>query len=845
MVNQIHKVLIIGGGHTDIGHETELDGVIYQTIQTFQRLGIKTLLLDNNPYSISLESVQPSNMFIQSVTVDNARKIIEKEQPDAILPTIGGLLAIRVTQELLETGVLGENEVRILGMPPLALQQISNPALTQQFLTQINQPVIRSQVVKDFDDAFDVLRDIGYPVIIKSVSPWGDANRQLCENEDQLDSALESGFEQSRIHQCVIEQSVVGNKEIEMVAIRDKSGTKLLISGIENMDPIGIHSGDSIMFVPTQTLTDREFQTLRDATLSIIQALKITGVLHTQFALNSETHSYYVTKISPYFDRSVSLAAKATGYPLAHVIANLATELQLAEIKLPDNYAKQIALMEPTVDHVVAKFPLWPFEDVPSADDHLNTVMKSVGSTIGIGRSTEEAMLKALRSSQLSPKDVLPQIKLNDNELIDQLIHARSTQIFALVEALRRHYQVDELSELTKIDPFYFYKIKHLIKIETETIANPMDAKTLEKAKYFGFGDGMIAGMWQVSIDAIRTFAKESQILPTYKAVEPTAGEFDKVSTIYYSTFETENESKKLEAKSALVVGRGGNQLGPNTSADYFTVSLLNQLRKADYKTIIINTNPNALSLIPQLSDKQYVDPIQLGDLLNIIELEHPEVIFIPGNRHYLTRELKKRRLPVVVLPPDQEAGVELSEQANLELSLFVTDDEVTPIELVRLLSGDHSNQLDQVSGFKTPPTLSEDEQNLIITQAVAEAKKRNLRGLVQVLFLQSQDQVKFTGIRPARLTEIAFLNKVTGVNWIRILVQQKLGLLSPDSLATFKLNLHPDRVVLMQFNYPFNQLRVKNQAGSSQQQVGAEIAFGSTDEIARQELSNTEQKNK
>ncbi|GAK47862.1 Carbamoylphosphate synthase large subunit [Secundilactobacillus oryzae JCM 18671] len=839
MINKIQKVLILGGGPTDIGHETELDSVIFQTIQTFQSLGIKTLLLDNNPYSVALESVQPSNMFIQAVNVDNARKIIEKEQPDAILPTVGGLLAIRVTQELLETGILGENQVRILGIPPVALQQVSNPALMQQFLNRINQPVIRSKVVQDFDEAFDVVREIGYPVIVKSVSPRGDANRKLCENESDLDDALETGFEESRVHQAVIEQSIVGNKEIEMVAIRDSSGTGVLISGIENMDPIGIHSGDSISFIPTQTLTDLEFQSLRTATLQIIQALKITGALHVQFALNSEDHSYFMTKISPYVDRSVALAAKGTGYPLATVIANLATDLKLAEIKLPDNYAKQITIMEPTVDHVLARMPIWPFQDIPEADDHLDTIMKSVGSTVGVGRSTEEAILKSLRSSQLSPKDLLPKIQLSDNQLIDQLIHPRSNRIYVLFEALRRNYQVDELSELTKIDPFYFYKLKHIIELEAEIQDHPMDVSVLERAKYFGFGDGMVAGIWHMPFDDLRQLERDNHILPTYKSIEPTAGEFEKLSTIFYSTFEIENESQKLPEKSALVVGRGGNQLGPNSAADYFTVTLLNQLRKLNYQTIIMNINPNATSLTPQLSDKQYIEPIQLGEVLNIIELEKPEIIFIPGNRHYLTRELKKRHQKIVILPPDQALGVELAERANLSVSLFVTDKQAVPIELTRLVSQDHSNQLDRVAGFKTPPTLKSEEQQVLIDKAMKEANSRDLRGIVQVLFLQTESEIELTGIRPVRLTELAFLNKVTGINWIRILAQQKLGLLDEDILTEFKVNLKPDRVAVMSFTYPFEQLRINQVSGTSQQQIGGEIAFGSTIENARSELTN------
>lgn len=846
MDNEIQKILIIGGGPTEIGHETELDAATLQMIQAFQKLGIRTLLIDNNPFSVALERVQPTNMFIQTVTTENVQRIIEKEHPDAILPTVGGVLAISVVQELQESGVLSDNGVRLLGIPSESMVDVNNPDRINDVLRQIGAPVISSETVGTLDEAVSVATKIGYPVIVKPVAPKLDTNRILCDNENDLINAVTQGFAWSRFSQCLIEQSIVGYKEIEMVAIRDFTGTQVLIAGLENIDPIGIHSGDSMVVVPTQTLSNTEYQQLRDMTFAINNKFNFTGVSHIHFALDAQKETFYVTKVTPYNDRGTELAAVATGYPIATVAANLYLNLKLTEIRLPEIYRfRQTAMMEPTVDHVVVRIPIWPFEDVPNADQHLGTVMRSVGSTIGIGRSAEEAILKALRSSQFSPKDELPSMSnLFDSQIISRLIHPLASRILVLLEALRRGYQVDELNELTKVDPFYFYKLRHILDIEDEIKANPMGAKALKDGRYYGFGDGMIARLWRTDIDNVRQLGRDHDVVPTYKGIEPTAAEFLTEATGYYSTFEFENESNRLSDHSALILGRGGNQLGPNASADYFTTSMLRQLRKSGYKTIIMNTNPNAASLVATLTDKQYVDPIQLGDVLNVIEIERPEIIFVPGNRHYLTRELRRRHLHIAVLPPDQEKRSELvNNYAQIGLDLFITKAHIVPIVISDLRSDQGmATTFDQITVMKTPASIDSPQLDKILQHATDYLMNDPRTGLVQMLYTIDHKQPVFAGVRPSRLTTIAFLNKVTGINWVRMLIRQALGEIDEDLISNLPIDIHSDRVAIVRGTFPFKQLQLPSQIGLTTQEVGGRIVFGSNNQaVMDDETDGTE----
>lgn len=829
--NKIKKVLILGGGPSKIGSETELDAAAFQMMTALKKNGVQVLVIDNNPFSLTLSEVQPANVFIKEINLKNVLDVIKKESPDAIIPIAGGLRAIHVTQELLNQGILNDLGVRVLGISKESLKVINNPDKMKIAINSIDEPAVPSKIVRSESEAFEVVREIGFPVNIKKVSRKESTERIICNNAEELSDMLEDEFKDDSV--CIIEKSIVGYKQIETVAVRDQTNTKILISGLENIDAVGVHSGDSIVISPVQTLGDIEYQSLRTATFKMMDLLNIVGLCHIQFALDpNDGSNYYITKINPLINSSSALAARSTGYPLVYVCTNLLLGNSLPEIQLHANYHRLTPIMEPTLDHVVIKMPVWPFDNVPEANQHLNTTMKSVGSTIGVGRTVEEAMLKALRSSQFSPRDVLPSMyDISSDELISQLIHPKSDRLLVLIEALRRGYQVDELEELTKINQFYFYKLKELLDVEELIIKEPMKLSTIEVAHDHGFGDGMMAETWHQPIEKVRELYHAAGEYPTYKAIEPSAGEFDQNIRSFYSSYEIENESSQESEKTALVIGRGGNKLGPNTAADYYTAEMLIQLHRIGYKTIVMNNNPNALSLSPQISDKQYIEPIQLGAILNIIELEKPVRVFIPGNRHFLLKQLKKYTdLNVQVLPPDQETGVVLPKDVTYALNFFVTQDESYFISTEKLISNNKSD-LDYVTAYETPYVLDDESLQRDIEESKFHIQSSNWIGLVQILFNQNKNgESEYVGIRPLRLTETIFLSRATGINWVRALVRFYTKRLDINELMKNMPDMS-NRVTHMQATFPFKQLNVKVDHANSSQEVGAKIKFRLVDD--------------
>lgn len=828
MAIDINKVLLLGGGPTSIGHENELDAAAFERLIALRKTGAQIIYVDDNPFSVTSEEIQPANVYVQQVNFKNVVNIIEKEQPDAIMATTGGLNAMQIAWQLSESGVLSANNVTLLGIKPADLRKVIDNQKLRDLLTEISEKVIASKIVADDSEAMDFVREVGFPVIVKPISASHDTSRFICNNTDELEDALDVSFKRTYIKRCSIEQSIVGYKEIEMVGVRDTNGNKMLITGLEDMDPIGIHSGDSIIFAPTQTLINEEYQALRTATFRIMDALNVTGTCHAQFAQSRTDSNYFVTKVSPFFTRNTLLAAKATGYPLTYVSSFLELGYTFTEIKLPTKYSKYLPFMEPTMDHVLVRIPLWPFRDINDVDQHLNTLMKSVGSTIGIGRTVEEAIIKSMHSSQFSPRDILPSVsKVDDDDVINQLIHPLASRILILMEALRRGFSVDELSELTRIDRFYFYKLNQLLRAQDYVINNPMSPHSVQVGHKYGFGDGMLAELWNVNISEITRMNRNTKQPVTYKEIEPSAGEFIEATNIFYSSYELENESQPFSGKTALVIGRGGNQLGPNSAADYYTTQILTSLKKAGYKTIIMNTNPNAVSLTPQLSDKQYIEPIQLGNILNIINVDQPDVVFLPGNRHYLSKQLKQfTGLNVVVLPPDQKVAVYKEQEATAAVDLFIQDDEIIPVTTLSFFN--HNNRLDlhHINDYQEPMSHWETDEQPLIKQAISSVDPTEWQGLVQVLFDQSGSEYTCTGIRPVRITETAFLTKTTGVNWINVLVRKYLGLLDMESLREQLRPAEHKRYSIMTAKFPFKELQSNRQEGTTKQEVGASLSF-------------------
>lgn len=481
------------------------------------------------------------------------------------------------------------------------------------------------------------------------------------------------------------------------------------------------------------------------------------------------------------------------------------------------------------MDHVVVKIPLWPFRDITDVDQHLNTLMKSVGSTIGIGRTVEEAIIKSMHSSQFSPRDVLPSVStVDDDDVINQLIHPLASRILILMEALRRGFSIDELSELTQIDRFYFYKLNQLLRAQDFVVNNPLSPQSIEIGHKYGFGDGMLAELWQVNISKIQQMNQNYHNRVTYKAIEPSAGEFLECTNIFYSSYELENESRPFTEKSALVIGRGGNQLGPNSAADYYTSQILRSLHKCGYKTIIMNTNPNAVSLTPQLSDKQYIEPIQLGNILNIIDLEQPDVVILPGNRHYLSKQLKQfKNLNILVLPPDQKVATYNQKHATTAVDLFIEGDEVLPVTTISFVGKDQMTDLRFINDYKEPMDNWQTDEAKLIADASKNIDTHEWQGLVQVLYnTTGNSNYEMTGIRPVRITETAFLTKITGINWINVLVRKYLGKLDLDSLKDDLKPTEHQRSAIMTAHFPFRELQSGRSEGTTKQEVGSSLSF-------------------
>ncbi|MFD1420936.1 ATP-binding protein [Lactiplantibacillus songbeiensis] len=834
-MNNLQKVLIIGAGHNDIGREGQHDAAITQIGSAIRKLGIAVVLVDNNPFSVAAENNFADKVYIEPLTVGALTKIIATEQPDGLIPSLGGIQRVSLIQALIRNNVLKNNQVQLLQWDAETIDMIVNPALMSNRLKSLGQPVIASQVVASQAEADEVMAHVGFPVIVKSVAPRIEASRQLCEDEEDFVRALTMGFKVSATKQCIVEQSIVGYKEIEFIGMRDAKGTALLISGMENFDPVGIHSADSIVFAPTQTITDQEYQQFRQATLEIMQALHIVGPCHMQFALDPVTQQYYVIKVTPYFDRAMAMAARATGYPLATIAANLMVGVSLSEVKLSKRYRKQTALIEPVLDHIVCRIPIWPFNVLKKVSHQLDTVMESTGSVIGVGRSTEEALLKGLRATDESRYHVIanqPQ-QYSEGELIQRLIHPQAGRMLVLLEALNRGYQIDELAELTKIDAFYFYKLSHIIEIEQALREHPFDVHALGRAKYFGFTDEDAAAAWQTEPAKVSHFAIENEIHPTFKEIEPTAGEFTEQTNTYYSTYEYDNESQQLAGRRAVVIGSGPNRIGTNHGNDYLVSQLLFYLKKADYQPILINANPNSVAMTPQLAAKRYVEPKQVSDILNVLAIENPDVIFTTYHDEHLGQILTDLDYHVIQidnsLPREQ---IKTNDQPAVEV---ITDGkDVQIFGISEIIAG--NNLRSNVRGSIEVFPIQDKAENKAIEALSIEIKHRVLSygtpGVYTVRLTIIDEELHLATIEPMSLAMIALISKASGSSVTRLLLHVKLG--EPLSQVMYD---YPDlaklkRVFVQANTFPYNQLQIYDEAevtGEPGHATGAVIAYGAT----------------
>ncbi len=626
----IHKILVIGSGPIIIGQAAEFDYSGTQACMALREEGYETVLVNSNPATIMTDTEIADHVYIEPLTVESVSRIIRQEYPDAILPTLGGQIGLNLAVALGKTGILDELNIQMLGTKLASIDEAEDREKFKELMQRLNEPVPASKTVGTVAEALEFAHEIGYPVIVRPAFTMGGTGGGMCHNDDELKAIAANGLDLSPATQCLIEKSIAGYKEIEFEVMRDTADNAMVVCCMENFDPVGIHTGDSIVFAPCQTLSDREYQMLRDCALKLIRALKIEGGCNVQLALDPNSYQYNVIEVNPRVSRSSALASKATGYPIAKMAAKIAVGLTLDEIKNPVT-GTTFAEFEPALDYVVCKIPRWPFDKFTHADRRLGSQMKATGEVMAIGRNCEEAVQKAVRSLEIDQKDLFSQEAqaASDTELEDKLVHVQDDRIFYLAEALRRGYSLEDLHELTKITVYFLDILKHIVELEDQVKASPKDAAVLKLAKQYGFSDPTIADLWQTDVDSVRQLRQQNGIVPVYKMVDTCAAEFESQTPYFYSTYDHENESIKSERPSVLVIGSGPIRIGQGVEFDYATVHSVKAIQRLGYEAIVMNSNPETVSTDFSVSDKLYFEPLTLEDVLNVIDLEKPMGVIV------------------------------------------------------------------------------------------------------------------------------------------------------------------------------------------------------------------------
>ena len=626
----IKKIMVIGSGPIIIGQAAEFDYSGTQACLALREEGYEVVLVNSNPATIMTDTTIADKVYIEPLTVESVSRIIRKEFPDAILPTLGGQVGLNMALSLAKSGILDELNIELLGTKLNSIEQAEDREKFKELCQKLGEPVPPSTSVKTVQEALDFGDKIGYPIIVRPAFTMGGTGGGICNDRDELAKIAKNGLELSPVTECLIERSIAGYKEIEFEVMRDHDDNAMIVCCMENFDPVGIHTGDSIVFSPSQTLSDKEYQMLRDCSLKLIRALKIEGGCNVQLALDPNSFNYDVIEVNPRVSRSSALASKATGYPIAKMAAKIAVGLTLDEIKNPVT-GTTFAEFEPALDYVVCKIPRWPFDKFAKANRELGTQMKATGEVMAIGRTAEEAFQKAVRSLEIDQKDFYSTEAhdASDEELENKLVKAQDDRLFYLAEAFRRDYAMSDLHELTKINFYFLDIVKHIVDLEKTIAANPDDLAVLKNAKKYGFSDHTIANLWHEDEDQVRDLRKQNHLVPVYKMVDTCAGEFISQTPYFYSTYDTENESRKNSKKSVLVVGSGPIRIGQGVEFDYATVHCVKALQKMGYEAIVINSNPETVSTDFSVSDKLYFEPLTLEDVLNVCDLEQPEGVII------------------------------------------------------------------------------------------------------------------------------------------------------------------------------------------------------------------------
>ena len=636
---ELNKILVIGSGPIVIGQAAEFDYAGTQACQALKEEGVEVVLINSNPATIMTDTNMADKVYIEPITLDFVTQIIRQERPDGLLPTLGGQTGLNMAVELARAGVLERENVKLLGTQLTSIEKAEDRDLFRELMRELEQPVPDSSIITSVEEAVQFANEIGYPVIVRPAYTLGGTGGGICVTEEELKETVASGIRYSPIGQCLIEKSIAGMKEVEYEVMRDANDNCIVVCNMENFDPVGVHTGDSIVVAPSQTLSDREYQMLRSASLKIIRALNIEGGCNVQFALNPQSYQYYVIEVNPRVSRSSALASKATGYPIAKMAAKIALGFTLDEIVNPVT-GQTYACFEPTLDYIVSKIPRWPFDKFIHANRKLGTQMKATGEVMAIGRTFEESIHKAVRSLEIGTHRLyLKGIEsTNKEDLERRLVQADDERLFLVAEAFRRGYALQHIQDLTQIDWWFLDKIERLVQYEA-VIAEPAELSfdLLYEAKRFGFTDRAIAELRvakhpngdHITEEAVRELRTQHKLKPVYKMVDTCAAEFEASTPYYYSTYETENEVLQTNKEKIVVLGSGPIRIGQGIEFDYSTVHAVWAIQDAGYEAVIINNNPETVSTDFNTSDRLYFEPLFFEDVMNVIEEEKPVGVIV------------------------------------------------------------------------------------------------------------------------------------------------------------------------------------------------------------------------
>ena len=629
----IKKTLVIGSGPIIIGQAAEFDYSGTQACETLKKEGIEVVLINSNPATIMTDKAVADRIYIEPITLDFVEKVIAKERPDSVIAGMGGQTGLNMVVELHEKGILEKYGVKVIGTSVEAIKKGEDREIFRETMNKLGEPIIQSKIVETLEEGFEVAREIGYPVVVRPAYTLGGTGGGIANDPNELEDILMKGLALSMVGQVLLEKSIYGWKEIEYEVIRDKNGNTIVVCNMENVDPVGIHTGDSIVVAPTQTLSDKECRMLRASAVKIVNEVGVIGGCNVQFALHPKSFEYAIIEINPRVSRSSALASKATGYPIARVSTKLAMGYTLNEI-INEATQTTYACFDPTIDYIVVKIPKWPFDKFKKANRRLGTKMMATGEVMAIGNNFEAAFLKGIRSLEIGRYNLEHPVaqKMTMEELKAAVVKPDDERIFIVAEMLRRGYIKEKLQKITGIDKFFMEKIEWIVKQEEivkRMSLRDLDEIYLRKLKKKGFSDKGIAELMKISEEDITSKRKELHILPVYKMVDTCAGEFKATSSYYYSTYDQYDEVEVSNRRKIVVIGSGPIRIGQGIEFDYCTVHAVKTLKKLGIESIIINNNPETVSTDFSTADKLYFEPLVTEDIMNILEKEKPEGVIL------------------------------------------------------------------------------------------------------------------------------------------------------------------------------------------------------------------------